>query len=72
MIDVKHIKMLNRLRKGECPRCSIADFDKLRAILPGQLQLESAHGARGGMSLTYLHNPESTNAAIDKLLASLN
>ncbi len=63
-------KLLERVRKGDTPRCSSANFWALQTLVPGALQHMSAHGAdtRSGYIVTPLHSSEKTNAAIDAYL----
>jgi hypothetical protein len=63
-------RLLERVRDGRTPRCSIKVFKRLTALLPGLLQLESRDGAdaRAGYVLTPLRDAPATNKAIDKLI----
>ena len=71
-LDPKLKRLLERVAKGDVPRCSQADYERLQA-LPGMravLQLESAYGAdrRGGMVLTDLHSNGQSKIVARKLL----
>lgn len=71
-LESKLKRLLERVAKGDAPRCSIADYGRLQK-LPGMrsvLQLESAYGAdkSGGMILTDLHGDGGSIATARKLL----
>jgi hypothetical protein len=70
--DKKRLRTLERFAKGECPRCSRADFEILIKAVGHVLQLESANGAdtSSGYVLTSLRSDAESRAAVHKWLAA--
>ena len=70
-LSKKQLRALERFAKGECPRCSRADFEVLNRTVPGVLQLESANGAdtRSGYILTSLRPTAESGVAVHAWLS---